>query len=738
MNYRTLYVDLHSSSSHATSDLQPPYAFPEQQSHQELHLEISLGAQGMKTLHRPCEEVVAKTLERIRLLFHDGSKGIRKVNQTSSLQGKGKKVREPARNSSPSSCGDNRNTNKKKTQRHIEGKNDKALRLASCPPALLLASDGNSVLSSEIGNQEALSEGTILQVGEYRWRIRRDVPCLRSFTVPPKLMVGCPCVPLIMDCLHAPNPQKNFLWRWRCLEHRDDPPSTLDILPKTNIVEKRKGSRSDADAPGILSFDMVFVPTIPCLGKRLEVSVEDPRGHILSNITSVVCPGPKAARLPCPLHPVTSESLSTATAPRFRAVSYNLLHDAYATSDYARRCLYPHVALENIEYQNRELRLGLELMRYESDLLALQEISRVGYHTFFYPLCRNMEFEGIHESKMLPQHFHDSVHKPSQRAMDDGCCLLWNKKKFQYLAHRTLPLTMEFFSTCAYAQVECLKLLHQKIQNYPRVREALENVTTRALLLVLKTIPPSKLEKGKIFARAAQGSGRNPTSELIVANTHLFWHPHAKHIRVLQAYMLRHALSCLWKERIREAQVQGTAIPRLGVLLCGDLNSLPHGMTYDLLQKGQVNSCDPEWNDSLVFNWGATRDKILGIPATKTKNNGREEASGVQTPLTSPMNLNMEKNNKARFQLDLSADISFSLNDCCPHWGDTTFTNYTPDFKARLDYIFASPSALRCIHILDNPPEKELSCQKGIPNDQFPSDHVAVVADFEWCHSSTS
>lgn len=60
-----------------------------------------------------------------------------------------------------------------------------------------------------------------------------------------------------------------------------------------------------------------------------------------------------------------------------------------------------------------------------------------------------------------------------------------------------------------------------------------------------------------------------------------------------------------------------------------------------------------------------------------------------------------------------------------------TYTNYTLDFKGCLDYIFVDETLklVKSIPLYEN---QELEEHEGCPNQVFPSDHFALVADVEF------
>ncbi len=74
-------------------------------------------------------------------------------------------------------------------------------------------------------------------------------------------------------------------------------------------------------------------------------------------------------------------------------------------------------------------------------------------------------------------------------------------------------------------------------------------------------------EVGQIvqMARLTPKQGTGKPNKIVVANTHLFYHPMADHIRVMQAYAICHELDRMRREGNHPDPV----------LICGDFNSGP-------------------------------------------------------------------------------------------------------------------------------------------------------------------
>ncbi len=62
------------------------------------------------------------------------------------------------------------------------------------------------------------------------------------------------------------------------------------------------------------------------------------------------------------------------------------------------------------------------------------------------------------------------------------------------------------------------------------------------------------------------------------------------------------------------------------------------------------------------------------------------------------------------------------------------FTNMTKDFKGTLDYIFYTNTSLQPTSILELPTEADVQTRpdEPLPNAQFSSDHLAIMAEFTY------
>jgi CCR4-NOT transcription complex subunit 6 len=201
-------------------------------------------------------------------------------------------------------------------------------------------------------------------------------------------------------------------------------------------------------------------------------------------------------------------------------------------------------------------------------------------------------------------------------------------------------------------------------------------------------------------------------SRLIVGNVHVFWNPAFTDVKLVQVAILMEAITKFankWakfpactdkalyrfangdgedgKEPVIEADQapsmeysDGSQIP---LLLCGDFNSLPNSGIYDLIVQGVLPNSHEDLGSRKYGNF--TRD-------------------GISHP--------------------------FSLKSSYSSIGELSFTNYTPNFVGVLDYIWYSTNTLQVLGLLGDIDKDYLTRVPGFPNYHFPSDHVALYAQY--------
>jgi hypothetical protein len=180
-------------------------------------------------------------------------------------------------------------------------------------------------------------------------------------------------------------------------------------------------------------------------------------------------------------------------------------------------------------------------------------------------------------------------------------------------------------------------------------------------------------------------------TRLIVANTHLFWDPAFRDVKLVQTGLL-----CEQLERIAHefaaypprlpvpgahpppVYTDGSSIP---LVLCGDFNSVPGSGVVDLLATGAIPPGHADW---MHHRYGVYTDE--GVHHGLALKNAYDSV---------PLGM----------------------------------TNYTPSFRGVLDYIFFGGQTLAVNAVLGEVDNGYLATCVGFPNAAFPSDHVCIAAE---------
>ncbi|QLL34064.1 hypothetical protein HG536_0F03890 [Torulaspora globosa] len=167
-----------------------------------------------------------------------------------------------------------------------------------------------------------------------------------------------------------------------------------------------------------------------------------------------------------------------------------------------------------------------------------------------------------------------------------------------------------------------------------------------------------------------------------LVTTHLHWDPQFNDVKTFQVGVLMDHMEDLLREQSNAQSKQ--EIKKCSVILCGDLNSEIDSAVYELLSTGRVQ----------------THDDVKG------------RDFGYMT----------QKN----FAHNLSMKSSYS------HIGELPLTNFTPSFTSVIDYIWFSTQSLRVRGLLGPIDSDYISEFIGFPNAKFPSDHIPILARFEF------
>lgn len=232
--------------------------------------------------------------------------------------------------------------------------------------------------------------------------------------------------------------------------------------------------------------------------------------------------------------------------------------------------------------------------------------------------------------------------------------------------------------------------------------------TCRDILSLHPLILNNLLKKHNILQTVLLHSTECPSRYLMVANTHLYFHPMGDHIRLLQvAISLRYLETRL--QSFRKSVGKGAHI---AVVFCGDFNSCPCTAAYNYMVNGTIGRNHPDWQlfCKTEIQQCSCNHRVLNVI--------HEDDEHSQSPA---------ETTSEPVGLDLKHSFNFS-NSC----GTRYATNVTLGWTGVIDYIFIDSNWLSTQRVISFPPAEQLTEHVALPSINFPSDHIALVADLTW------
>ncbi|GJQ66888.1 hypothetical protein Trydic_g7910 [Trypoxylus dichotomus] len=381
----------------------------------------------------------------------------------------------------------------------------------------------------------------------------------------------------------------------------------------------------------------MYTPTNADVNSYLKLScipkntiAEGPLVEVIADCTIDASPGE------CPFehrHVFTKEKCNSSA---FRVITYNILADLYCDSDFTRTVLYPYCPPYALHVDYRKQLIIKELLGYNGDIICLQEVDRKVYTYDLEPVFSSLNYGS---NFML---------KGGQVA--EGLACFYDNSRFRFIEEASIVIADEIGNNSIFA------LIWEKICTNEKLKERLLNRTT-----ALQTVTLENTDSGNL---------------ILLANTHLYFHPDADHIRLLQGY-----ITIRYLEDIHDKLQEKYKDKNITTIFCGDFNSVPECGIYQLYTTGFVS------------------ESIIDF-----KSNAEEAIEGV--------NLRQQ----------------FQLGSAC---GTPKFTNFTAGFQDCLDYIYYDKTKLAVEQVIPLPTVEELSQNTALPSVVFPSDHIALVADLK-------
>lgn len=320
-------------------------------------------------------------------------------------------------------------------------------------------------------------------------------------------------------------------------------------------------------------------------------------------------------------------------------MSYNLLADLYADSDYSRTQLFPYCPPYALAIDYRKQLFIKELVGYQGDIMCLQEVdAKIFNHELSHTFCDFFNYMGNFTQK---------------GNSGEGLATFYNSERFEQISTHSVQIGVNI------PLLDVFEDLWMKIRSNIKLAKRITERSTALQVTVLKS--------------------KETGHYLVVANTHLYFHPDADHIRLLQI-----GFSMKYVEDVRRTTMKDNQVPqdKISIIFCGDFNSVPECGIYKLMTENLVGEDFIDWRS-------------------------KEEEAVHGVTLRQPFNI--------------------ASATGCPQ-----YTNFTHLFAACLDYIFYQTDNIEVTEVIPLPSEEQLKTHIAIPSVVFPSDHVSLVADLKF------
>lgn len=224
---------------------------------------------------------------------------------------------------------------------------------------------------------------------------------------------------------------------------------------------------------------------------------------------------------------------------QFRVMSYNLLADYYADSEKSRTELFPYCPPFALAIDYRKLLFIREILGYHADICCFQEVDGKVFDLDLTLCLGNDGMEGLLQKK---------------GSTSEGVATFYHRDKFSLVQSYGFNLG-ENIPKQPYFQE-----LYDKIKGNEKLCERMLALSTALQVTVLK----SKVND----------------QYLIVANTHLYFHPDADHIRLLQIGFFMLFVKHIYQSTIADLNLSEQ---QMSIIFCGDFNSVPECGIYKLM-----------------------------------------------------------------------------------------------------------------------------------------------------------
>ncbi|EME39968.1 hypothetical protein DOTSEDRAFT_74737 [Dothistroma septosporum NZE10] len=356
-------------------------------------------------------------------------------------------------------------------------------------------------------------------------------------------------------------------------------------------------------------------------------------------------------------------------ADTFKLLSWNILCDRSATESQ-----FGYTPKEALAWPRRKFMILDEMTGRNPDVMCIQEMDGENYNDFFRPQLAAYDYKAVFTPKSRAQ----TMAEKEAKSVDGSAIFFKNSK---YI------------------------LLDKQVINFSR--EAISRPDMKGEHDVYNRVMPRDH-----VAIVAFLENRATGSRMIVANTHLTWQPEHSDIKIVQIAIMMDYINKMSNEYAKWPACKDKELykyndadnldgadgekpqyapsmkydepTQLPLLVCGDFNSTKDSGVYELIAQGSLSNAHSE----------------LG-----TNKYGDFTRHGMSHP--------------------------FSLKSAYGNIGELPFTNYTPDFRQVIDWVFYTTNTMQVLGLLDRVDTEYMRRVPGFPNHYFPSDHLPLMIEFQ-------
>lgn len=227
----------------------------------------------------------------------------------------------------------------------------------------------------------------------------------------------------------------------------------------------------------------------------------------------------------------------------FTLVSYNTLCQHYATSK-----LYKYTPSWALDWDYRRNLLKEEILKYDNDVICMQEVETKTYHEFWVPIMAEKGYKGVFYSKTRSKTMSDNDAKKV-----DGCATFFKTKKFTLIQKQNF----EYNSVCMGSD------------KYKKTKDLFNRFMNKDNIALIT-----------FFQHNESGE------KIVIVNTHLHWDPALNDVKAVQVGILLEELQNIMKKFHGTNQLED--IKTSSLIICGDFNSVRESAVYQLFANGLV------------------------------------------------------------------------------------------------------------------------------------------------------